>query len=605
MRSFREHSWVWLVIFTSLVLFPTLGATRLWDRDEPRNAGCAVEMMARGDWVTPVFNAELRAHKPVLLYWCMMVAYKVLGISEFSARLSSALFAIGSVLCTYGIGNRLAGQQAGLLSGLILATTLMFGVAARAATPDAPLIFFTTLALWLLVRGVVPVQTADGATRGAGQNDSTAWNGSRTPVYPFPSSWAFRAAFYGALGLGVLAKGPVGLVLPLAVAGCFLLLADLPAVSERRSIRARLTHHALHFGATAWSMRPLTGLAIVLAVAAPWYLWVGYRTEGQWLREFFLEHNLNRARRPMEGHSGPPFYYLLALLPGFFPWSIFFLPTLLEGWHRLRRGGRDRIAVVFCASWLAVWIGAFSLASTKLPSYITPCYPALAVLTSMYLVRWIRCQEVVSPVWPWLSLLSLLLAGLAMALALPLVAARYLPGEQWLGLIGVIPLAAAVYGAYWYGQQQRVRVVRAVAVASALLAVGLFGVAAARVDRHQQSDRMLAAIERASTTPRVAFLGTLEPSWVYYAGRALEPVAVEPADPDSDHAHPEIPRWDEFLAAGPDRFVITTRGQLEQIGERAGAYEVLTEIPYFLKNERLVVLRGQALAAAPRPTAAR
>src|SRR5690606_3549850 len=78
--------WIILAALSGVLLLPTLGASRLWDRDEPRNAGCAAEMLARGDWVVPVFNNELRGHKPVLLYWCMMAVYSVLGVSEFSAR---------------------------------------------------------------------------------------------------------------------------------------------------------------------------------------------------------------------------------------------------------------------------------------------------------------------------------------------------------------------------------------------------------------------------------------------------------------------------------------------------------------------------------------
>ena len=84
-----------------LVMFTNLGGPRLWDRDEPRNAGCAHEMLLRGDWITPVFNAELRAHKPVLLYWLTMSAYTVLGVNEFSARFWSAVLAVGTVFCTY------------------------------------------------------------------------------------------------------------------------------------------------------------------------------------------------------------------------------------------------------------------------------------------------------------------------------------------------------------------------------------------------------------------------------------------------------------------------------------------------------------------------
>src|SRR6056300_67173 len=94
-------------LIAGVVMFTNLGGPKLWDRDEPRNAGCAKEMLERGDWVTPVFNGELRSHKPVLLYWFMISAYQVFGVNEFSARLWSAIFALGTCYCTYGIGRRL------------------------------------------------------------------------------------------------------------------------------------------------------------------------------------------------------------------------------------------------------------------------------------------------------------------------------------------------------------------------------------------------------------------------------------------------------------------------------------------------------------------
>src|SRR5262245_65129288 len=134
-------------------MLSNLGGPRLWDRDEPRNAGCAREMLAANNWVVPIFNGELRAHKPVLLYWCIMASYLGLGVNELAARLPSALCAIGSVICVYRMGRRLFGPRAGLWAGIALATSLMFVVAGRAATPDALLIFCITLALTIYVFG--------------------------------------------------------------------------------------------------------------------------------------------------------------------------------------------------------------------------------------------------------------------------------------------------------------------------------------------------------------------------------------------------------------------------------------------------------------------
>src|SRR5678816_2239565 len=113
-----------IVGLAGVVFFTNLGGARLWDRDEPRNAGCASEMLARGDWVVPVFNAELRTQKPVLLYWFIMTGYALFGDNAWGARIWSAALATGTVLMTYGIGRRLFNPTAGLWSGVVLATSV-------------------------------------------------------------------------------------------------------------------------------------------------------------------------------------------------------------------------------------------------------------------------------------------------------------------------------------------------------------------------------------------------------------------------------------------------------------------------------------------------
>src|SRR6186997_2131930 len=95
----RHH--LLLAAIAGIVFLFHLGGARLWDEDEPKNAQCAREMLARGDWIVPTFNQELRTDKPVLLYWLMMPAYLLLGVNELAARLPSALLAIGTTLLTY------------------------------------------------------------------------------------------------------------------------------------------------------------------------------------------------------------------------------------------------------------------------------------------------------------------------------------------------------------------------------------------------------------------------------------------------------------------------------------------------------------------------
>ena len=312
MKETCRH-YAWILAIAGAVFFVNLGVPKLWDRDEPRNAGCALEMLERNDWIVPVFNNELRVHKPVLLYWLMMTAYAVFEDRELAARFWSAVCGLGTALATYHIGRRLFSAQIGLWSAAILSSCMMFPVAARAATPDSVLIFFTTLATLVYVYGAFPRQNPSPE-----RHESTA----ESACAYFPRSWAEAALMSALIGVAVLAKGPIGLILPTAVIGMFLLLMRLPpaaAIDYRprrlmgRKILSWLHPFApRHFLATCWSMRPLTALAASLAIALPWYVWVGLRTHGEWPKGFFLIHHLQRAMEPMEGHDGPIFYYLLA-----------------------------------------------------------------------------------------------------------------------------------------------------------------------------------------------------------------------------------------------------------------------------------------------------
>ncbi|MCL4205138.1 MAG: glycosyltransferase family 39 protein [Pirellulaceae bacterium] len=563
MRQFWFHQAI-IVLVALVVLFTNLGGTRLWDRDEPRNAGCAAEMLERGDWVVPVFNAELRGHKPVLLYWLMMSAYAVFGVDEFAARFWSAVLAVGTALATYQIGRKLFDPMVGLWAAVILTTSLMFDVAGRAATPDSVLIFFSTLALMIYVL--------------AGFDARQGY---------FPRSWAAVAALYGTMGLAVLAKGPVGLVLPTAVIGMFLLIMRLPQLQLipaaapwwKRPIGLLRPFAPRHFLATCWFMRPITAVLAAGAVALPWYIWVGMRTDGEFLRAFFLEHNLGRAQTAMEGHGGSILFYPAAILIGFFPWSVFMGPTWIEAIVRMKRRSASFPGIVFAMCWIGVYVGLFSLAQTKLPSYVTPCYPALALLTGLFLHRWTTGDSVVSPVWIRLSYATLGVVGLGIAVALPVASHFFLPGEGWLGVIGAIPLLGAVGGLWLIYRQRRQAAALAFTATATVFVTTLFGLVLVRVDRHQQNHLLLDAIAQRSLSPTVASYRTLEPTWVFYGGRPIKPLV-------------EAQAVDEFLTSGRDRFLITTRKAWEQdLRETLPAQAtILAECPLFLKKGKLVLI---------------
>src|SRR5262245_47697703 len=143
----RAGHWLLLGLVWALVCLPNLGAPSLWDVDEGNNAEAAREMLDSGNWVIPTFNYQLRDDKPALLYWLQVAGYRAFGVGELAARLPSALAALLAVLATYELGRRMFGRSAGLLAGLVLATSVLFDAAARFANPDALLCAFTTLTL--------------------------------------------------------------------------------------------------------------------------------------------------------------------------------------------------------------------------------------------------------------------------------------------------------------------------------------------------------------------------------------------------------------------------------------------------------------------------
>src|SRR5439155_15180774 len=222
-----SHSALLLAV-TALLTLPGLGSVSLWDIDEGLNAEAAREMYESGEWVVPAFNFQPRTAKPALLYWLQAICYKHFGVNEFSARLPSVMAMAVCVLLTYELGRMMFGAAAGLLAGIVLVSSVQVCLLAHAATPDALLLAAVLLTFTLFWHGY----------RGGGRR----WLMTTGP----------------ACGLAVLAKGPVGLALPAAVIGYFLL--------ARREMRR------------AFDRRALIGLAGFLLVAAPWYVVVGVET---------------------------------------------------------------------------------------------------------------------------------------------------------------------------------------------------------------------------------------------------------------------------------------------------------------------------------------
>jgi len=509
----------------AVLLMVQLGNTHLWDQDEGYYATAAAEMVARNDWITPTFNGKLFGHKPPMMYWGMMLGYHAFGVTELGARFCSSIFGILTIMATYAIARRLFDAATGLFAGLAIGSCFLFATVARSATADAHLTFFTVLALLVWSRSYFSVP---GVTRD-----------QRLAAIP----WRVWLAVYAVMGLAVLTKGPIGFLFPTAVIGLFLLTEQqtvLPlGVSRLKRIAIGLLPYSpVPFFNTVWKMRPFTAILAVSVVAAPWYILVQWKTEGAFLREFIGVHHMGRFSSAMDNHSGPAYYYLIACLIGLYPWSAFAIPTVMT-WVAQSKMASHSSAIRFVSCWVAVYLVIFSLASTKLPNYVLPAYPALAIIVGRYFATWSRDATSVNTFWLHAGWFLLIGVGVGLVCGLPALAWIEFQGQTvfgrlhidpliqgrlaWLGLAG-LPLA--VFGilgwSFLYCKKTRWASGAFVVAATSLIAI-LSQYVAPELDRLQSSQMLAENLKAriANEGAQVTILGHYRPTMVFYLGQEI------------------------------------------------------------------------------------
>lgn len=595
MRLSTRHQLV-IAALGAVVFFVNLGATRLWDQDEAYFARTAVEMQQRHDWVVPYFNHEMFAHKPPLMYWMMRVGFLLFGVNEFAARFWSAAFAVATALLVYRLGRKMFNAQVGLWAGLAMCTTLDFDVVARAATPDSLLVFCTTLALYLFVRR----EHWDAEQSSFSRDAKSAQRSER---------WQTWVGIYACMAAAVLVKGPIGILLPGSTIGLYLLVRDALPKPAKGSGWENVPEFMRRFSplrilGTMWNMRPLLALGMLLAIAGPWFALVGLRTGGNFLWEFFGVQNIGRFLHPMDGHRGPFWYYLPAILAGFFPWSIFGGLVAVDLVRRCRGAQPWQRGAKFLACWIAVFVGFFSLAGTKLPSYVLPAFPALALATGCFIERWAANSAAVKSKWMRVSFASLVAVG-----AVTLIAAKTLPTLTFHGrsvlemldvtsqvsgdftiisVLGVMLIAGGV-GCWWCFETGRPRAaIYSLAVTGAAVWLTGFAVAAPQIDRHKATPMLAEAIRQRSVgTAHVAGFGYFQPSLVYYTdGRVDSCNSAE--------------RVLQFFEPKDDQFLITTEEQYTHLAAQLPADVVVLDRQPDFPRRGTVVLLGRKNDVAQR-----
>lgn len=363
MASPLRTDWLLLAGFCAFLFFFGLAYFGLLGADEPRYAQVAREMLARNDWITPTLGGKPWLEKPPFYYWQAMLAYSVLGVSDWAARLPSAVDATLLVIAIYFFLRKM--RPGSELNGALM-TASAAGVIgfARAASTDMPLAVTFSIALlaWY------------------------AWyeTGSRRSL----------ALGYIFLALATLAKGPVA---PFLAGAVILLFA---AAQREYKLLMR----------TLW----LPGILLFCAITLPWYIAVQLKNP-EFFRIFFLQHNLERFGTNLYHHKEPFWYFIPVALLGLLPWTAFVIASLGETVRVWWAGRREHFEPedtinIFLVIWLLVPILFFSASQSKLPGYILPALPAGALLTADYVRRRSSAGEAFSG--SLIALHSLVAAGL-------------------------------------------------------------------------------------------------------------------------------------------------------------------------------------------------
>ena len=358
---------VGLFLLSAIAFLSHLGDISLIDKTEPMFVEAARQMHLTGDWITPYWNGETRFDKPPLIYWLIVIAFQTVGVNEWGARLPSAITAILSTFLVF--------YTLRYFGGLISLET----ESARTCSPFNSTCLRGDIgggAWWgMAMMALNPAWIAWGRT---GVSDMLLASSITISLLAFflgyaqpqtrqQKGWYF--IFYSFAALAVLAKGPIGIILPILIIGGFLTYTQ-------------------QWQRVLWEMQLVKGSLVFLIIAVPWFILVTMANGQAYLDTFFGHHNFERFTSVVSNHPGPWFYYFPVILVALLPWSVY-LPVAIyqvkfwqiQDW---RSQDRSQHLGLFALFWLIIIFVFFSLSATKLPSYILPAIPAGVILISLW-----------------------------------------------------------------------------------------------------------------------------------------------------------------------------------------------------------------------------
>jgi len=395
--SFSLAGFSFVVIVAAAVIFARLGSFPLFNPDEALYAEPAREMLEIGDYITTYLNYVIRFTKPPLAIWAMAFFIKVFGVSEFAVRFFGASCGVALVGATYAAASRYFGTTAAIIAGLSLVTAPLFVGTAREAITDMPLALFMACAQLAFFRGFE----------------------SSSPRFSY-LAWVM-------VGLAVMTKGPVGLILPMAILfGYHLLRGDLKEAFKRYKV--------------------IWGLLIVALIAVPWFAVEIYVTKGAYYQEFIVRENFQRFTANVDAHKQPVWYHLAAMFVGFMPFAIYLPQALWRFLIKCRNmvimtlsAGKDtktryefvttylrqmsipQSLLFYCAIWSLGTLVFFSMSVSKLLPYTLPAFPALSLIVCAAIDTAIKTKHFRNLAFP-LLLLVLVYGGCGFAA--PLITGR-------------------------------------------------------------------------------------------------------------------------------------------------------------------------------------
>jgi 4-amino-4-deoxy-L-arabinose transferase-like glycosyltransferase len=405
-----------IILAAALVYFAGNGSVSLFDRDEPRFAQCSREMLQSGDWVVPRLYGQVRTAKPPFIYWCQAAAMRVLDENAFAARLPSALAMPVTLALVAAFVRRVAGPRRAFWTVLVLATSAMVLISAKASLTDSVLLLCVTVAQFCVY---------------------AVWRGRGT--------WPVVLALAVAVGVAGLTKGPVVLGV---------LAMTLPALALLgRGIRPRGTGTRL---GTLSALKALLAIGVAAAIAGPWMYLVEQRSPG-FLAASLFHDVVRRTTTGLEQHGGPPGYHLVTIWAFLLPWSPLLPLAIVNAWkHRHLPLVRFSLAAA-----LGPWL-MFEFVQTKLPHYMLPTYPFLAILVGDAIVRCLRGELRDLDTTPFrvaVGAVGVVVAGFAIVPAA--VESRFVEDPLWPAVVLAAAgwVAANVLGALlvWPNQAQRRR----------------------------------------------------------------------------------------------------------------------------------------------------